>query len=111
MTDPVDRAFHALRLEYLDSLPALLEELRSDVARLRGGDPEAHASLKVRLHRLAGSGGSYGFVHLSSIAREAEKRLASPQLSTELDHLEEVVQRLAKTAHEANAEMSRRLHQ
>ena len=108
MTDEVERAFQALQLEYLGSLPERLDELRSDVARLRAGDSEARASLKVRLHRLAGSGGSYGFVALSSIAREAEKYLASPQPATELDHLEEIIQRLAKTAQEADAEMKRR---
>ena len=108
MTDPVQQAFLALQQEYLASLPARLEELRSDLARLRSGDPEATAALEVRLHRLAGSGGSYGFVHLSSIAREAERWLANKE-GGELDQLEEIVARLARTATEADAEMRRRL--
>lgn len=109
MNDEVERAFQALQLEYLANLPDRLEELRSDLARLRGGDPGASASLKVRLHRLAGSGGSYGFVQLSSIAREAERRLANKEGGIELDQLEEILDRLARTATEADAEMRRRL--
>lgn len=76
MTDPVDQAFQELRREYLSSMPARLDELRADIAEFRAGQRSATDSLKTRLHRLAGSGGSYGFLELSSIAREAESWLA-----------------------------------
>lgn len=101
MSDPVDRAFQALQLEYLASIPTRLEELRSDIAGFRAGTAGAEASLKVRLHRLAGSGGSYGFVDLSSIARDAERWLAGHPSSAEADQLEAIVERLARASAEA----------
>jgi diguanylate cyclase (GGDEF)-like protein len=48
-------------------------ELRKDLAALRAGEPDAGDSLKTRFHRLAGSGGSYGFPPISVAAREAER--------------------------------------
>ena len=90
MSDPMERAFQDLRREYLSSMPARMDELRSDVAAFREGVAEASASLGTRLHRLAGSGGSYGFLELSRIAREGERWLAghpSPAHSRELDSL------------------------
>ena len=90
MTDAVDDAFRALRIEYLASLPGRLEELRADVAGLRSGKPDAGAALKVRLHRLAGSGGSYGFVRLSALAREAERWIAANAGSRDVRQLEAI---------------------
>ena len=89
MSDPVDRAFQELRREYLASLPARLDELRSDVAGFRAGMPEAAPSLRTRLHRLTGSAGSYGFGELSKAAREVEHWLAEhqPAESVSLDVL------------------------
>jgi HPt (histidine-containing phosphotransfer) domain-containing protein len=106
MSDAVDRAFHALQLEYLASMPARLEELRSDVAALRAGDPAIGPALEIRLHRLAGSGGSYGFAQLSSIARKAERWLADHREAAELDQLEEIIDRLAREAEEAGKRVS-----
>jgi HPt (histidine-containing phosphotransfer) domain-containing protein len=105
MTDAVDDAFRELRIEYLAALPGRLEELRADVAGLRSGSPEAAAALKVRLHRLAGSGGSYGFVQLSSLAREAERWLVANGDSRELDQLEAILDRLTETARKAGTEL------
>jgi HPt (histidine-containing phosphotransfer) domain-containing protein len=96
MTDSVERALQALQLEYLASLPARVEELRSDVAAFSAGSPEAAASLKVRLHRLAGSGASYGFVDVSSIAREAERWLVAHPLGGQTEELEAIIERLRK---------------
>ena len=101
MTDAVDRAFQALRLEYLASLPERLQELRSDLEAFRAGQPGSDVALKGRLHRLAGSGGSYGFVHQSSIAREAEQWLASHLAPAETDPLVAMVERLAQAVEEA----------
>jgi hypothetical protein len=105
MTDAVDDAFRALRIEYLASLPGRLEELRADVAGLRSGMPGAGPSLKVRLHRLAGSGGSYGFVQLSSLAREAERWLTDNADVRETDGLELILTRLSDAAKEAQREV------
>jgi diguanylate cyclase (GGDEF)-like protein len=101
MGDPLHSAFLELQRAYLASMPARLEELRSDLAAMREGSTEAAAgSLKARLHRLAGSGGSFGFLDLTAIAREAEHYLASNSglpasngLAAILDRLEEAVQR------------------
>jgi hypothetical protein len=105
VTDAVDDAFRALRIEYLASLPDRLEELRADVAGLRAGTPEAGPALKVRLHRLAGSGGSYGFVQLSSLAREAERWLTANACVRETDELELILNRLSEAATEAQREI------
>ncbi|HET6778528.1 MAG TPA: Hpt domain-containing protein [Gemmatimonadales bacterium] len=101
MTDAVDDAFRALRIEYLASLPERLEEVRADIDGLRLGRPEAASALKVRLHRLAGSGGSYGFVQLSSLAREAERWLIANAGARETDELELILKRLTEAAAEA----------
>jgi HPt (histidine-containing phosphotransfer) domain-containing protein len=101
MTDAVDDAFRALQVEYLASLPDRLDELRRDVTALRAGNVEASAALKVLLHRLAGSGGSYGFVQLSSLARDAERWLTDNAGARETDELELIVNRLTDAAAEA----------
>ena len=105
MTDAVDDAFHALRIEYLASLPGRLEELRADLAGLRSGKPDAGAALKVRLHRLAGSGGSYGFVRLSALAREAEQWIAVHADSRDVDQLEGLLDQLILAASDAEREI------
>jgi HPt (histidine-containing phosphotransfer) domain-containing protein len=104
VTDPVDDAFRDLRIEYLASLPDRLEELRADLAGL-SGKPEAGASLKIRLHRLAGSGGSYGFVQISSLAREAERWLSANAGVHETVELELILNRLSEAANKAQREI------
>jgi HPt (histidine-containing phosphotransfer) domain-containing protein len=105
MTDPVDDGFRALRIEYLASLPERLEELRADLAGLRSEKPDAGPALKIRLHRLAGSGGSYGFVRLSALAREAERWMAANPGARETDGLELILNRLGEAAKEAQREI------
>jgi HPt (histidine-containing phosphotransfer) domain-containing protein len=96
---PLDGAFLDLQREYLASMPERLEELRSDLAAMNGGAVEAAGSLKARLHRLAGSGGSFGFLDISVIAREAEQCLAdnpavqSTGLAPIFDRLEDAIRR------------------
>ena len=65
----------ALRLEYLAASAARIEELRqlrSDLARDQGASLSA---LRQAFHRLAGSGGSYGFPRVSASSREGEALL------------------------------------
>ncbi|MGE0439561.1 MAG: diguanylate cyclase [Gemmatimonadales bacterium] len=64
--------YEELRREYLSEAPARLAELRKDLAAVQAGEPDAAVSLKSRFHRLAGSGGSYGFPEITSLARGAE---------------------------------------
>jgi HPt (histidine-containing phosphotransfer) domain-containing protein len=109
MSDAVDDAFRALQVEYLASLPGRLQELRSDIAGLRSGKPDAGPALKVRLHRLAGSGGSYGFVRLSALAREAERWLAAHAGSGDVDPLDALLDQLTLAASDAEREVKRRV--
>ena len=68
--------FMQLRREYLVEAPARLGELRKDLAAVRAGEPDAHDSLRSRFHKLAGSGGSYGFPAITDASRDAEEWLA-----------------------------------
>ena len=75
MTEDLERVLEALRREYIADGPARLAELRKDLAAFMAGEADAAASLKSRFHRLAGSGGSYGFDEISVISREVEQWL------------------------------------
>lgn len=98
MTDALNDALAELRREYLFEAPGRLAELRKDVAAFRAGESDALPSLARRFHRLAGSGGSYGFPDISEIARGGERWLKTdPPGSGEVSatRLEEMVDRLA----------------
>jgi diguanylate cyclase (GGDEF)-like protein len=109
MTESLEEAFNDLRREYIAEAPGRLAELRKDLAAFRAGEPDATASLKTRFHRLAGSGGSYGFPEISTISREAERWLKeAPALEPSQDYLarlEEAVQRLSGAFNTAAAEV------
>ena len=97
--------FEELRREYLLEASARLGELRKDLAALKGGETDAATSLKVRFHRLAGSGGSYGFPEISTQSRAAEQWLlqhSSPG-STDPDHLETLIAGIAHAFDDAAA--------
>jgi diguanylate cyclase (GGDEF)-like protein len=70
--DEQDELFQQLRKEYLAEAPARLDELRKDLAAACAREPEALASLRSRFHKLAGSGGSYGFQAITDASREGE---------------------------------------
>src|SRR5512143_603303 len=98
MTDALNDALAELRREYLFEAPGRLAELRKDVAAFRAGETDAVPSLVQRFHRLAGSGGSYGFSEISEIARGGEHWLRhDPPAPGEVAsvRLEEMVDRLA----------------
>ena len=95
MADQTDSILLGLRREYLLAMPARLEELRSDLAAMRTGSADASGSLRGRLHRLAGSGGSYGFAELSAMAREGERLLATHGAASQLDGLGTLIDRMA----------------
>ena len=101
MTDQLDRALLELQRDYLAAMPARLEELRADIVAFREGSADAGASLRARLHRLAGSGGSFGFSELSAIAREAERRLQTDHASADPGSLASIVERLATAVRKA----------
>jgi diguanylate cyclase (GGDEF)-like protein len=77
--DESDDSIVELRRNYLRDAPERLTELRKDLAAFRAGESDALASLRQRFHRLAGSGGSYGFPGVTEVARRMEQRiLATP---------------------------------
>ena len=72
MTDPLAEVMRNLRREYLKGAPERVAELRSLLAKLNSGDPGALDGLRRAFHKLAGSGGSYGFAAVSTASRAAE---------------------------------------
>jgi diguanylate cyclase (GGDEF)-like protein len=105
MTQPLDSALLQLQREYLASLPGRLEEIRADTLALGKGAAEAAGSLRIRLHRLAGSGGSFGFSELSAIAREGERWLATHPGSRDTTPLTAIVDRLSAAVRSAEARL------
>ncbi|MGH7498183.1 MAG: GGDEF domain-containing protein, partial [Gemmatimonadales bacterium] len=65
----------------------------------RAGQGESAASLRTRFHRLAGSGGSYGFPEISEVARGLESWLAKAPPVSEAGRIQEGIERLAKILH------------
>ena len=94
--DDADEEFAALRRDYLRDAPERLAELRKDLAAFRAGEQDALESLRQRFHRLAGSGGSYGFPGVTEIAREMEHWILTPPAPTpqKADRFEQAVQDL-----------------
>jgi diguanylate cyclase (GGDEF)-like protein len=92
-----EEAYAQLQQAYAAELPSRLAELRKDLAALAVGEKDARASLKSRLHQLAGSGGSHGFPKLSQIAREAEQWMTANKTwdSAAVSRLEDVIDQLS----------------
>ncbi|MGQ0701796.1 MAG: diguanylate cyclase domain-containing protein [Gemmatimonadales bacterium] len=82
-----DEILEQLRREYLAEAPARLSELRKDLAAARAGESDALASLKSRFHKLAGSGGSYGFPAITEAARAGEHWLLEHTAQSDEDYL------------------------
>jgi diguanylate cyclase (GGDEF)-like protein len=99
-----DEAVASLQRDYLRDAPERLAELRKDVAAFRAGEPDALASLRQRFHRLAGSGGSYGFPRVTEVARAMENRILTPPEPTvqEAEQFEQAIADL-RTAFDAAA--------
>lgn len=108
MTETMDEddLFLQLQREYVDELPVRLDELHADLARVQNSDPEALTSLRTRFHRLAGSGGSYGFSEISRIAREMEQWIHNHPSTPELSALRHGVRQLADAFREAGADVA-----
>ncbi|MGE3525884.1 MAG: diguanylate cyclase, partial [Gemmatimonadales bacterium] len=108
MSDELERALDALRREYLTEAPIRIAELRKDGGAFRAGEGGALGSLITRFHRLAGSGGSYGFPEVSEIAREAERFLKSdpPPGPSDAAFVDDAVARLAAAFNRAGARIT-----
>jgi len=70
--DPLADALRELRATYLGEAPERVRELSASLGRLRLGDMDALRDLQLYFHRLAGSGGSYGFPDITDCSRSAE---------------------------------------
>ena len=71
--EPLEQQLRALRREYLADSVQRVDELRQVCTRLQDGQRAALVDLRQSFHRLAGSGGSYGFPLVSSSSREGEQ--------------------------------------
>ena len=107
MNDSLDDALIELQREYLSEFPERLEELRADISAFRALRPEAATLLKTHFHRLAGSGGSYGFPDISIVAREMEQWMATKPAPGEAPRLDAAVDRLAALFRQAQAGLAR----
>ena len=70
--DPLAGVMRGLRAEYLGEAPERVRELSAALGRLRTGEFGALDELQRYFHRLAGSGGSYGFPLITDRSRTAE---------------------------------------
>jgi diguanylate cyclase (GGDEF)-like protein len=93
MSDAYDEAYRELQAEYLLELPKIFAELRADIDAFRKGE-QVLPALRTGFHRLAGSGGSYGFPEISEIARGAERFVMADPAPAEADKLDDAVKRL-----------------
>ncbi|WP_019594895.1 diguanylate cyclase [Thioalkalivibrio sp. ALM2T] len=94
-----------LRARYLERLPGELAELDALQGTLTGleQDRDVLAELEQRLHKLAGSGGSFGCPVLSSAARALEQRiggwLEANEFSLEASARQSLAEDIAALAH------------
>ena len=105
MSDAHDEAYRELQQEYLDELPRIFAELRAEIESFRQGQPVLPA-LQTGFHRLAGSGGSYGFPEISEIARTAERFVASGPPIQQAGKLDDAVKRLEAVLTVARAQFA-----
>lgn len=73
MSDPLAEALRGLKREYLRDSVARVAELEELLAQVGQGSGDALDRLRRALHRLAGSGGSYGFADVSRHGRAGEE--------------------------------------
>lgn len=90
---PHGETYRELQREYLEEVPRAFAELRSLVESFRQGRPVLRA-LELGFHRLAGSGGSYGYPEISEIARRAEQFAATEPGPEHAGRLEEAVRQM-----------------
>ncbi len=110
--EPLDPALLELQQEYIREAPARIAELRKDLAAFRNGEPDALESLRMRFHRLAGSGGSYGLPRVTEVARGAEHRILTPPapLPQEAEVFDTAISNLREAFDEAASDVGVPLH-
>lgn len=106
--DPLAEALRQLRLEYLKDAPLRVSELWALLERVERGENRALDELRKALHKLAGSGGSYGFPDISDTSRageqEVQRLLASGTVCTsDVDALRALIQEVERAFATASA--------
>ncbi len=90
MSESLESLMSRLQAEYLDEIPARLDEIRMEMAALATEQSGAKDRLGVLFHRLAGSAGAYGFGDVTVCCRRAEGALEqspSPEVVNQLQDL------------------------
>ncbi len=72
MSDPLADVMRNLRREYLKGAPERIRELRTLLGAVQHSETGAVDGLRRAFHKLAGSGGSYGFERISTTSRAGE---------------------------------------
>jgi chemotaxis protein histidine kinase CheA len=105
--DPLEQQLRALRREYLADSVQRVAELREGRARLPEEPRTVLPQLRQAFHRLAGSGGSYGFPAVSRSSREGEQLVqgflsagTTPQ-PADLSAIDACIERIAAAFDEA----------
>lgn len=99
--DELTRRLAALRETYLAESPRRVAELWTAFARVQTGELAAVDDLCGLFHRLAGSGGSYGLMEVTELARAGEqsayalKTAQRAPTASESDELRARIQKLA----------------
>ncbi len=106
MSDALDDTYRKLQEEYLGELPQIFADLRRDIDAFRQGQ-EVLPALRTGFHRLAGSGGSYGFPEISDLARAAERVVMANPPPSEAGKLDEAVQQLESALAAAEGKFTR----
>lgn len=105
----LQRILTGLRAQYLAEAPGRIADLRAVLGRVRGGDGSALGELRLLLHRLAGSGGSYGLQAVTDTARSAEHAVyelmdrAAPVSDRDTERMSTLVDAVALAFREAGA--------
>lgn len=108
--NPDDRLADALRLlraEYLADAPRKVAELWAAHAGVQNDGVQKLEALRVLVHRLAGSGGSYGLPAVTERAADADQfcrsfiEAGTPLTPYDLERLRALVQGIADAFHNA----------
>lgn len=109
--DPLEQQLRALRRDYLADSAQRVTELRQGRARLAAGEHTALPDLRQAFHRLAGSGGSYGYPQVSRSSREGEQLVQAliaggrAPAAADLDAIDACIDRIASAFDEAGGEL------
>lgn len=105
--DPLAGALRRLREEYLAASPQRVAELWTAYARVQNGGAPSLDGLRTLVHRLAGTGSSYGLPVVTERARAADQACrallesGAPLSSDDVQRLRRLVQGIADAFQDA----------